>query len=258
MAALRKKAKAKKAQLEAAAAAAEARRAAQESLAAVRDLAQALIVQIEELGLDEKMAETVERIRSTETYGRAEAAVGDLSKRLAESERIAVGRQNAAKKTAAAAAGLGTWLATGRRGEALGISSARGRAGSGWFFALLGVGIGYAIGILTAPKEGREIRSQIANRGAGDTWDGPGNRADGDAGVLAPAGDPQLADKVRTRLGEDPRTADLPSLNINVVDGRVVVRGPQSDESDESAIRDVVAGVDGVRDVEMELGPATR
>ncbi|CAN5782660.1 hypothetical protein BH23ACT10_BH23ACT10_13850 [soil metagenome] len=254
MALLRKKTKAKKAQLEASAAAAEARRAAQDSAAAVRDLAQALMAQVKELGIDERAAETVDRIRSSDTYGRAQAKANDLGKRVGESERVAVSRENAAKTTAAAMSGLGTWLASGKRGQALGISGSK-RRGGGWFLALLGIGVGYAIGIFTAPKQGREMREQIGGRG-GSSWDGPVGNFSGDHGVAAPSGDPQLADKVRTRLGEDPRTTDLPSLNINVVDGTVVVRGSLPDDADEGAVRDVVADVDGVRDVEMELGRA--
>ena len=56
------------------------------------------------------------------------------------------------------------------------------------------------------------------------------------------------------RLGEDPRTADLPSLNINVVDGTVVVRGAVPDSADQDAIRDVITGVEGVQNVDMKLG----
>jgi hypothetical protein len=254
MAVLRKKSKAKKAQREAAAAAEEARRAAQESVIAIRDLAQALLTQVKELGLDEKAAEAVEKVKATEAYGRAQAKASDVSRRVAESDAVTVGKENATRTATAAAAGLGSWLATGRRGEALGIAPAK-RGGVGWIFALLGVGIGYAIGILTAPKGGREMRDQLVNRGP-ERWNGPVGTIDGDAGVVAPAGDPQLADRVRTRLGEDPRTADLPSLNINVVNGTVVVRGPSSDEADEGAIREVVSSVEGVHDVDMELGSA--
>ena len=257
MAVLRKKTKAKKAQLEASAAAAEARRAAQDSAAAVRDLAQALLAQVKELGLDEKTSEAVKKVKSTDAYTRAQAKASDVSKRVADSDAVTVGRDSAARTATAAAAGLGSWLVRGRRGEALGIAPAR-RGGLGWFFALLGVGVGYGIGILTAPKEGREMRDQLASRAQSERWNGPAGRIDGDAGNLAPAGDPLLADKVRTRLGEDPRTSDLPSLNINVVDGTVVVRGALPGDADEGAIRDVVGSVEGVRDVDMELGSANR
>jgi hypothetical protein len=256
MAVLRKKTKAKKAQLEASAAAAEARRAAEETAAAIRDLGQALLTQLKDLELDEKAVEALDKLTSSDAYVRGRARAAEVGKRLAENDNVAAGRDKAAQTATAAAAGLGSWLAAGRRGEALGIAPAKRRGGAGWFLALVGVGIGYGIGILTAPKEGREIRDQLSGRGGANDWDSPVTGIDGDEGVIAPAGDLQLADKVRTRLGEDPRTSELPSLNINVVDGTVVVRGPAPDETDEDAIRDVVGSVDGVREVDLELGPA--
>ena len=256
MALLRQKTKAKKAQLEAAAAAAEARRAAQDSAAAMRDLANALLAQLKELGLDEKALEAVERVKASDSYGRAQEKAAEVSKLVAESDSVAAGRERASATATAAAAGLGSWLARGKRGKALGIAPAK-RNGLGWFLGLLGVGIGYAIGVLTAPKEGREIREQLVNRRGSQPWDdGPVGGIEGDEGILAPSGDPQLADKVRTRLGEDPRTAELPSLNINVVDGTVVVRGPLPDDTDQGAIRDVVSSVDGVDAVDLELDSA--
>lgn len=259
MARLRQKKKAKKAKAEAAAASAEAREALQESAAALRDLAEALLEQIKALGLDEKTQEALEKIKASDAYARTQAKAAELSQELsqwvAESEGVAAGKERAAKTATAAAAGLGSWLATGKRGEALGIAPAK-RRGLGWFLALLGVGVGYAIGVLTAPKEGREIREQLMNRGETDQWDGPVVGTDVDQATAAPSGDPQLADKVRTRLGEDPRTAELGALNINVVDGTVVVRGALSDDADQDAIRDVVAGVEGVREVELDLGTA--
>ena len=257
MAVLGKKTKAKKAQLEASAAAAEARRAAQDSAAAIRDLAQALLTQIKDLGLDERTAEAVKKVKATDAYTRAQTRAADVSKRVADSDAVTVGKESATKTATAAAAGLGSWLATGRRGQALRIAPAK-RRGLGWFFALLGVGIGYGIGILTAPREGREIRDQLVKRAQSERWNGPVGGIDGDHGTLAPSGDPQLADRVRTRLGEDPRTSDLPSLNINVVDGTVVVRGAVPGDADENAIREVVGSVEGVRDVDMELGSANR
>jgi osmotically-inducible protein OsmY len=255
MALLRKKTKAKKAQLEASAAAAEARRAAQESATAVRDLGQALLTQLKDLELDEKAVEAIAKLKASDAYAQGQERLAQVSKRVSENDNVAAGMDRASKTATAAAAGLGTWLAAGRRGEALGIAPAK-RSGAGWFLGLLGVGIGYGIGILTAPREGREMRDQLASRARSNDWDSPVAGIDGDEGMIAPAGDVQLADKVRTRLGEDPRTSELPSLNINVVDGTVVVRGPAPDATDEDAIRDVVGSVDGVREVDLELGPA--
>jgi hypothetical protein len=273
MAMLRQKTKAKKAQLEASAAAADAKRAAAESAAAVRDLAQALVVQVKQLGLDERAGEAVGRIKATDAYTKAQARADELSKRVAESDVVTVGRESAARRTAATLAALGTWLATGERGKRLGIAQSR-RSGLAWVMGLAGVGIGYAAGILTAPKDGRQIREQLFSGGStsggdfdnvagpiGQEWDDFASR-DTRAGVTTeprpgdetPPFERPLADKVRTRLGEDPRTADLPSLNINVVDGTVVVRGAVPDSADQDAIRDVITGVEGVQDVDMKLG----
>lgn len=252
MALLRQKTKAKKAQLEASAAAAEARRAAQESAAAVRDLAQALVAQVRQMGLDEKTADALERVRSSETYGKAQTKAAELGKRVTDSDAYTSARQDTARRTSTALAGLGTWLATGGRGEKLGITTSK-RRGGGWLFALLGVGLGYAIGILTAPKQGREIRDQIASRG-GQRGDRASTRMGQDWDGLTPPSESLLADKVRTRLGEDPRTSDLSGLNVDVVEGVVVVRGAMPESGDEAALRDVVTSVEGVQDVDLRLG----
>lgn len=255
MAMLRQKTKAKKAQLEANTAAAEARRAAAESAAAVRDLAQALVAQVRQLGIDEKASEAVERIKASDAYGRAQAKADELSKRVAESDAVTVGRESAAHRTAAALAALGTWLATGERGKRLGIARPR-RRGVAWVTGLAGVGIGYAVGLLTAPKEGREIRGQLLSRGSagGDDFGNVAGPIGQEWDDTTPPFERPLADKVRTRLGEDPRTSDLPSLNINVVDGTVVVRGDIPDSADQNAVRDVISGVEGVQSVDLKLG----
>jgi hypothetical protein len=270
MAMLRQKTKAKKAQLEASVAAADAKRAAAESAAAVRDLAQALLAQVRQLGLEERAGEAVGRIKATDAYTKAQAKADELGKRVAESDVVTVGRESAARRTAATLAALGTWLATGERGKRLGIARSR-RSGLAWVMGLAGVGIGYAAGVLTAPKDGRQIRQQLFSGGStgvdnvagpiGQEWDEfasgearAGASAEPRHDVVTPPFERPLADKVRTRLGEDPRTADLPSLNINVVDGTVVVRGAVPDSADQDAIRDVIIGVEGVQDVDMKLG----
>lgn len=276
MAVLRRKTKAKKAQLEASAAADEARQAANEAAEAVRDLAQAVAAQVRDLGLDAKAAETVKKVTSSDAYGKAQkkaseagrkaqvkatdasrkaqVKASEVSRKVAETDSFATAAENASKTSAAALTGLGTWLAAGDRGEKLGIAPAKKRRSGGWFLALLGIGVGYGIGVLTAPRQGSELRDQLADNARQFNGSGGGvTSIDGDRGVLAPSGDPVLADKVRTRLGEDPRTSDAPSLNINVVDGTVVVRGPQ-DGVDADAVREVVSSVDGVTAVDLELG----
>lgn len=254
MTVLRQKTKAKKAALEANAAAADARRAAQESAAAVRDLAQALMAQVKQLGLDEKTSDAIDRVRSSDAYHKAQAKADELGKRVAESDALAAGRDTASRRTAQALTGLGAWLATGERGKRLGIARS-GRSGIGWVMGAVGVGVGYAAGILTAPKEGRETREQLISRG-GDAFGTVAGRIGQEWDDTTPPFERPLADKVRTRLGEDPRTADLPSLNINVVDGTVVVRGNVPDIADQGAIADVISSVEGVDDVDIKLGTA--
>lgn len=252
MTVLRQKTKAKKAALEANAAAADARRAAQESAAAIRDLAHALMAQVKQLGLDEKTSEAVERLRASDAYHKAQAKADELSKRVAENDTVAAGRENASRKTAQALTGLGAWLATGERGKRLGIAPSR-RSGIAWVMGAIGVVIGYAAGVLTAPKQGREIREQLISR-SGDAFGSVAGRIGQDWEDTTPPFERPLADKVRTRLGEDPRTADLPSLNINIVNGTVVVRGSVPDNVDQGAIADVISSVEGVDDVDIKLG----
>jgi hypothetical protein len=253
MAFLRQKTKAKKAELEASAAAADARRAAAESAAAVRDLAQALVSQVRQLGLEEKAGEAVGRIKATEAYSKAQAKADELSKRVADSDAVTVGRQSASRRTAATLAALGTWLATGERGKRLGIARPR-RRGLSWLMGLVGVGVGYAAGVLTAPKEGRQIREQLISRGRGEGFDNVAGRIGQEWDDTTPPFERPLADKVRTRLGEDSRTSHLPALNINVVDGTVVVRGSVPESTDRDAIQDVISGVEGVQNVDLKLG----
>lgn len=254
MAMLRTKTKAKKAELEAKAASAQARQAAHDSAEALRDLASALMAQIRDLGIDERAGQAIERVRSSDTYTRAQAKADELSRRVADSDAITVGRESVARRTTAGLAGLGTWLATGDRGEKLGITRSKRRKGGSWLFLLLGIGAGYAIGVLTAPKQGREVREQLASRARGLSRDDVGGSIGQEWGASTPPFERPLADKVRTRLGEDPRTSALPKLNINVVGSTVVVRGAVPDDADQSAIEDVIAGVEGVDKVDMELG----
>jgi len=67
-----------------------------------------------------------------------------------------------------------------------------------------------------------------------------------------PSGRP-LADQVRSHLGSDPRTADLPGLAINVAEGTVFVRGSVPPGFEESWIREVVSSVPGVNDVDLQV-----
>lgn len=254
---LRAKTKAKAAELEAKKAAADTKKAAQESAAAVRDLATALLQQVKQLHLDEKAQGAVKRVRSTDAFDKALATADELGRRLRDWEALQSGREVAQRTTTQALSGLGAWLASGRRAERLGIEPAD-RKRRGWLVGLAGLGLGYVIGALSAPKRVVELRHEIGRRG-GAVADDLRARAEAvgeETMDLAAGAPPPLADQVRNRLSEDPRTSDLGELNINVADNTVFVRGSVPMSADHEAIREVIASVEGVEDVDLQINPS--
>ena len=110
-----------------------------------------------------------------------------------------------------------------------------------WLLLLLAVGA--ALGLAAARKR---------SSSGGGTLEVTGPITSGESSV--PAEPKPLAEKVRTAIGQDPRTRELPErLNINVVEGTVFVRGPVPDTYDEEDLRTVVASVDGVTDVDLQV-----
>lgn len=127
---------------------------------------------------------------------------------------------------------VGTWLSEGPVADRLGVQPAKRRFPA-WLAGLLGLATGYAIGMFTAPKPGDELRDEFVMSAERLTRD--------------------TADVVKARLGDDPRTAALSSLSVNVADGTVFVRGTVPAEFDEAALREIVAAVPGVRDVDLQV-----
>lgn len=229
--------------------------------------------------LAERAADLAERVRESEAFTRAQAKSSELAERARErlkeaelderaAELAAKVRSSDAAQNARATAQrvsdeqlsrLGGWLSQGKTAEKLGVQPAK-RGFPTWLAVLLGLGIGYLIGTLTAPKRGDELRSELVERGTElrDDLATTAQRLQQDtADMGAPPAQKPIADEVRTRLGEDPRTAALPKLNVNVAEGTVFVRGSLPAGFDESAIRDVVASVPGVEDVDLQLTAAT-
>ena len=56
--------------------------------------------------------------------------------------------------------------------------------------------------------------------------------------------------RIRTRLGEDPRTADMPRPNIEVNDGVAELRGVANSEGQALAAGEIAASVEGVSEVQ--------
>ena len=70
-------------------------------------------------------------------------------------------------------------------------------------------------------------------------------------GSVAGVGEAQeeLEQRIRTRIGEDPRTASLPRINVEVTDGVAELRGPAPSQEAREAAGEIAANVEGVTEV---------
>jgi hypothetical protein len=59
----------------------------------------------------------------------------------------------------------------------------------------------------------------------------------------------EVEQRIRTRIGEDPRTINLPHLNVEVNDGVAELRGPAPSENVKEAAGEIAAQTEGVREV---------
>ena len=184
--------------------------------------------QIADAHLDERAAELAERVRESDQYKQAKATAGE-----------------ATDKTLAK---VGDWISHGPAADKLGVKpKSKKRSFSKWLLAFLGVVAGFAVGVVTGARKHETVEEleRVAGRVAQDTAD-----------IGAPADQKPVADEVRTRLGEDPRTSGLPRLNINVAENTVFVRGSVPSGTDEEAIRSVISTVPGVEDIDLQLSMA--
>jgi BON domain len=145
------------------------------------------------------------------------------------------------------------------------------------FFALTGL----AIGALVA----RSGRNGDASASSTDTWGSgtPTGTAGGDAGAHqrtedsnrtgaereysdpssgpligeehradiegVPEQQEEVEQRIRTRIGEDPRTMDMPRVNVEVNDGVAELRGTAPSEDAKAAAGEIASSVEGVREV---------
>lgn len=295
MASRKAKLRSKKAQHNAKKALSNARDASQDLSTALRDLGLALSDQVKSMQLDGRAGELAGKVKNSDAlaqlvksgalqklvrggklskltaagtlaakglsaYGDSDlsARVAELSERVRDSENYREARENVQRASSDALAGLGAWLTQEPQASKLGIQPRK--RSKGWLTVLFGLLAGYAIGVLTAPKPGRETRQELNRRGGNLAQEGrrlAQSAPDDAADMSAPSADKPLADKVRTRLGEDPRTSDLPKLNINVAEGTVFVRGAIPDGTDQESIRSVIVSVPGVEDVDLQLSESS-
>jgi osmotically-inducible protein OsmY len=59
----------------------------------------------------------------------------------------------------------------------------------------------------------------------------------------------EVEQRIRTQIGEDPRTMDMPRVNVEVNDGIAELRGEAPSEEAKAAAGEIASGVEGVREV---------
>ncbi len=59
----------------------------------------------------------------------------------------------------------------------------------------------------------------------------------------------EIENRIRTRVGEDPRTSDVPHLNVEVNDGVADIRGQVHSDEEKQAVEEIASNVEGVSEV---------
>jgi hypothetical protein len=119
----------------------------------------------------------------------------------------------------------------GQRGETWGSGTPTGTAGGG-------------------AQHPEDPNRTGAERGYSDPSSGPliGEQRRGDIEGV-PEQQEEVEQRIRTNLGEDPRTADMPRVNVEVNDGVAELRGTASSEDAKMAAGEITSSVEGVREV---------
>jgi len=89
-----------------------------------------------------------------------------------------------------------------------------------------------------------------AERAYSDPSTGPliGEQHSGQVGDV-PVQQEEVEQQIRTRLGEDPRTMDMPRVNVEVNDGVAELRGVAPTEEAKAAAGEIASSIEGVREV---------
>ena len=221
-----------------------------DTVAKVQETAAALADKVRDAKLDERAAELAALAREKVRNAELDARAADLAARVrdtAVAEQVADRASSVADRAREAADTAldhtRDWLVDTKVGDALGVRPKRRR--KPWALLTAGaVAAGVAAGLVLFKR--RETQNDIDWTTSG-LDEGSGLGASG-ADVALP-----LDGRVREAVGSDPRTASMPALNINVVDGTVFVRGTVSSAVDQEALRSVIAGVEGVTDVDLQV-----
>jgi hypothetical protein len=105
---------------------------------------------------------------------------------------------------------------------------------------LLFFGVGVGVGLLLAPTTGAEARARVRRL----------------IEERRPAGDQDLAERVRFELSHSPRTWHLPQPVVEVVGQVAVLRGLVPHEAGRMDLERTAAAVPGVQEVDNQVGVA--
>ncbi len=214
---------------------------------------------------------TQERIAGKATLG---AARGTGKAALGASKVLKGGAKSGTARTAARGASKAA-LKGGSRVLSPGESTGPRFLKYG-FFAL----VGFAVGALVARAGSREDASTFTGTAGGATGavsdparpespqrpEDPNRTgterdySDPSAGPLigrthrgrigdVPEQQEEVENRIRTRVGEDPRTNDVPHLNVEVNDGVADIRGQVHTEEEKQAVEEIASSVEGVTEV---------
>jgi hypothetical protein len=150
------------------------------------------------------------------------------------------------------------------------------------FFVLLGLAVGAAIARSKKGETSGESSSYTDTGQRGQTWgsgtptgtaggggqQGPGgaNRTGAEREYSDPSSGPligeqhsdvegvgeqqeEIEQRIRTHIGQDPRTAEMPRVNVEVNDGIAELRGAAPSEDAKMAAGEIAQQVEGVREV---------
>jgi hypothetical protein len=128
----------------------------------------------------------------------------------------------------------------GQRGQTWGTGTPTGGATSGAAGSAEGAG---------SQSSGDENETG-AERSYSDPSSGPliGEQHRGQVGDV-PVQQEEIENRIRTRLGEDPRTAEMPHVNIEVNDGIAELRGVAGSEAMAQAAGEIAQETEGVTEV---------
>ena len=226
--------------------------AAQATVAQVQDRAAAIADRVRDAKLDERAADLATSAREKVREAELDARAAELAARVRDAavveqvaETAAHVADSARDVAETALERVNDWLVDTKVGDAIGVQP-RKRRRKPWALLTAGaLAAGVAAGLVLFRR--RETQ-------ADDVWaSSESDIGNGLTRSTAPGAALPLEARVREAVGADPRTATMPALNINVVDGTVFVRGTVTSEVDQEALRSVIEDVDGVTDVDLQV-----